>query len=234
VTPRSELDPLPLAAPALLRLLQLTSPALPIGGFAYSQGLESAQELGFLPDEASARGWLLGTLSDGMARLDLPVLKRLRAAFVRNDHPSAAYWTSFLLASRESEERRLEDQQVGRALSRLLRDQGVPDADSWLRDENVTHACLFALAAAHFQVPETPSLLGFAFSWAENQVGALSRLMPLGQLAAQRVLASVAEAVPGAVAFARELADDALGSTLPGLAIASALHETQYTRLFKS
>ena len=140
-----------LAAPALLRLLQLTSPALPIGGFAFSQGLESAYELGFLPDEASAQSWLHGTLADGMARLDLPILKRLRAAFVRADRDAAAYWTSYLLASRESEERRLEDQQVGRALSRLLVDQGVPGADGWLRDENVTHACLFALAAAHFR-----------------------------------------------------------------------------------
>lgn len=223
-----------LAAPALLRLLQLTSPALPIGGFAFSQGLEAAHELGYLPDEASAKSWLHGTLTDGMARLDLPILKRLRAAFVRDDREAAAYWTSFLLASRESEERRLEDQQVGRALSRLLIDQGVPGAETWLRDETVTHACLFALAAAHFGVPEEASLLGFAFSWAENQVGALSRLMPLGQLAAQRVLSSIGEAVPAAVQFAWVLPDDALGSTLPGVAIASALHETQYTRLFKS
>lgn len=223
-----------LAAPALLRLLQLTSPALPIGGFAFSQGLEAAQELGFLPDEASARDWLVGTLGDGMARLDLPVLKRLRAAFSRGQSDVAAEWSSLLIASRESAERRLEDQQVGRALSRLLVDQGVPGADGWLRQEYVTHACMFALAAAHFQVPERESLLGFAFSWAENQVGALSRLMPLGQLAAQRVLAAVGDAVPAAVERARALQDHELGSTLPGLAIASALHETQYSRLFKS
>lgn len=223
-----------LAAPALLRLLQLTSPALPIGGFAFSQGLEAAQELGFLPDEASARSWLIGTLGGGMAHVDLPVLKRLHGAFLSGDRAAASEWSTFLLASRESAERRLEDQQVGRALSRLLVDQGVPGANSWLRQENVTHACLFALAAAYFQVPERASLLGFAFSWAENQVGALSRLMPLGQLAAQRVLAAVSGAVPTAVECARALADDELGSTLPGLAIASALHETQYTRLFKS
>jgi len=223
-----------LAAPALLRLLQLTSPALPIGGFAFSQGLESAHELGFIPDEASARAWLEGTLAEGMARLDLPVLKRLRAAFLRGDEAAAAYWTSYLLASRESEERRLEDQQVGRALSRLLSDQGVPGAEAWLRNETVTHACQFALAAAHFQVPEGATLLWFAFSWAENQVGALSRLMPLGQLASQRVLAAVGHAVPSAVRFAREVPDQSLGSTLPGLAIASALHESQYSRLFKS
>src|SRR5262249_21389314 len=140
----------------------------------------------------------------------------------------------FLLASRESAERREEDRQLGRSLARLLADQGVPGAAAWIERESVAHACLFALAATHYGIGPDATLLGFAFSWAENQVGALSRLVPLGQLAAQRVLPAVGAAVPAAVARARGLADGELGATLPGLALASALHETQYTRLFKS
>ncbi len=223
-----------LAAPALLRLLQLASPALPIGAFAYSQGLEAAIELGSITDEASARAYLTGILADGMARLDLPILSRLYAAFVTNDERTAERWSERLPASRETAERRLEDQQLGRALSRLLAYQGIVEAAGWHKRASLTHAAMVALGGARFGVPEGALVLGFAFSWAENQVGALSRLVPLGQLAAQRVLSSVASAIPTAVELAASLPDTELGATLPGLALASAFHETQYTRLLKS
>jgi urease accessory protein len=223
-----------LAPAALLRLLQLASPALPIGAFAYSQGLEMAVELGFVSDEESAREFLSGVLLDGMARLELPLLVRLHAAFERGDDVEAGGWSELLLASRETAERRAEEQHLGRALARLLADQGLVEASAWHRADGVTFLSLFALAGARFGVPAGALLPAFAFSWAESQVGALSRLIPLGQLAVQRVLAALAALVPVAQATALSLADDELGATLPGLALASALHETQYTRLFKS
>jgi len=223
-----------LSPAALLRLLQLTSPALPIGAFAFSQGLEMAVELGHITDEPSALAFLLGTLGDGFARVDLPVLARLHAAWTNDDEPAVLALTQLLLASRETHERRLEDAQLGRALARLLSDHGVTGASVWVTRDEVTHATLFALAAVRAAVPLAAALHGFAFTWAESQVGALSRLVPLGQLAAQRVLTAVANAIPAEVRAARALPDTAIGATLPGLAIASALHETQYTRLFKS
>jgi urease accessory protein len=223
-----------LSAPGLLRLLQLTSPALPIGAFAYSQGLEAVVEQGAIADDATAAAYLTGVLHDGMARLDLPILARLCTAFVARDDTAAERWSTRLLASRETAERRLEDQHLGRALARLLADQGVTEAAAWRESPGVTHAALFALGGARLGVAPEAVLLGFAFSWAENQVGALSRLMPLGQLAAQRVLSALAVEIPRALELAMALLDDELGATLPGLALASALHETQYTRLFKS
>ena len=223
-----------LAPGALLRLLQLASPALPIGAFAYSQGLETAVELGFVSDEASAREFLSGVLLDGVARLELPLLARLHAAFACGDTAGAERWSQLLLASRETAERRDEEQQLGRALAKLLADQGLAEAQPWQRSELVTHVALFALGGVGFGVPAEALVPAFAFAWAEAQVGALSRLIPLGQLAAQRVLAALGALVPVAEARAGSLADDELGATLPGLALASALHETQYTRLFKS
>lgn len=225
---------LSLTPPALLRLLQLASPALPIGTFAYSQGLETAVELGFIRDETSARDFLTGVLEDGLALLELPLLARLHAAFLRHDDAAAERWSSFLVASRETAERREEERHLGRALARLLADQGVAQAAAWHARDNVTHVALFALAGASFGIPEEALVPAYAFSWAENQVGALSRLLPLGQLAAQRVLAALGVLVPAACARATLLDDHEIGSTLPGLALASALHETQYTRLFKS
>jgi urease accessory protein len=218
----------------LLRLLQISSPALPIGAFAFSQGLESAVALGWIKDEASSRAWLEGALREGLARLDLPVLARLYRAYAAGDSTGVRTWSTYLLASRESRERRLEDEQLARALSRLLVDQGVTVAGLRDPDEELPHAAPFALAAVAFSIPLEQTLLGFAFSWAENQVGALARLVPLGQLAAQRVLAAIGAEIPGVVAIATTLSDAELGSCMPGVALASALHETQYCRLFKS
>jgi urease accessory protein len=219
---------------ALLRLLQLASPALPIGAFAFSQGLEMAVELGWVTGEESARSWLLGSLTDGLARLELPLAVRFHAAWCTGDRGAVERCSELLLASRETRERRLEEAQLGRALARLLENQGIVAAAGWVDSGHVTQVGMFTLGAASFGIPPDATLFGFAFAWAEAQVGAASRLVPLGQLAAQRTLASAVGAIPAAVALARSLPDDALGATLPGLALASSLHETQYTRLFKS
>ena len=230
----SPVQSLGLSLPGLLRLLQIASPTLPIGAFAYSQGLEAAVEARAIIDEPSALGFLAGVLGDGMARLELPYLLRLYRAFLAEDAALAERWSAHLLASRETAERRLEDQHLGRALAKLLVDQGLAEAVPWSSSAVVTHAASFALAGARFGVPEGALLAGFAFSWLESQVSALSRLVPLGQLAAQRVLTAVAAGIPAAVELATALPDPELGATLPGLALLSALHETQYSRLFRS
>jgi urease accessory protein len=226
--------PVGLDSGGLVRLLQLSSPALPVGAFAFSQGLETAVALGWIDDEKSSRSWLEGVLDEGLAKLDLPVLARLHRSRATGDDDAFRRWSEYLLASRESLERRLEDEQLGRALARLLADRGVLGGSRPHDDVTLPHAALFAVAAVSFGIPRSETLLGFAFSWAESQIGALSRLVPLGQLAAQRVLTAVATAIPGAVASAEALSDSELGSCLPGLALASALHENQYCRLFKS
>ncbi|BBI64913.1 hypothetical protein HSBAA_62190 [Vreelandella sulfidaeris] len=85
---------------ALLGLMQLVSPALPIGAFAFSQGLESAFELDWVRDEASLAEWLSGVLEDGLTRCELPVLARLHEAFDQADSQSIAAWDEWLAATR--------------------------------------------------------------------------------------------------------------------------------------
>jgi urease accessory protein len=219
------------SSPALLRLLQLCSPALPIGAFAYSQGLEHAVTAGWVTDEDSAASWILGLLTDALPALDIPVLLRLIDAWTSGDpHP----WNDFLFASRGSAELRAEDQRLGSALARLLSSLDVPDAAPWIAAPHVTHACMFALASARWGFDPADAAAGYLFSWAENQVGAASRLVPLGQTSAQRILSRATTLVPGAVTRAQSLADDDLGFAAPSHAIASALHETQYSRIFRS
>jgi urease accessory protein len=98
----------------------------------------------------------------------------------------------------------------------------------------VTYATMFALAVVRWQIPLHTALDGFAFAWLEAQTSAAVRLVPLGQSAGQRILLELGARVPAAVAHAFTLGDDDLGAAAPAHAIASAHHETQYSRLFRS
>lgn len=221
-------------ASALLSLLRFVSPSLPIGAYAYSRGLEYAVHSGVVHDEASAEDWILGLAVHAVARLDAPVLLRLKQAFERDDSDGVAHWNALLLACRESAELRLEDTQLGAALARLLVSQGVTRAQAFTRRADVCYATMFALAAVHARVPDAAALLGFMWTQAEGQVGAAVRLIPLGQTAGQNLLSKLVAVLPACVATASALADAEIGAFTPGLALASALHETQYTRLFRS
>jgi urease accessory protein len=210
------------------------SPALPIGGFAYSQGLEQAVAAGWVRDEEQAARWIGGLLEGSIARLDLPVVARLHAAFAAGDDDAVRTWNAFLLAARPTAELQAEDRHLGAALARLLAGLDVPGAAAWAKRTDVAHAAMFALAASHWDLPPIIACTGFAFSWAEAQVSAAVRLIPLGQTAGQRILVGLAEAIPAAAVRALEVADDDVGAVAPGQSIASARHETQYSRLFRS
>jgi urease accessory protein len=238
-TPLFSIAPAPapasgLAGVPLLRLLQLTSPSLPIGAFAYSQGLEQAVAMGWITNEATAREWIVGLVEHGIGQLDLPVLLRLHRAFARDDHPAARKWNDFLYASRGSAELRMEDQHLGEALARVLVGLGIASASTWIDGGNTTYATMFALGAAHWDIPETSTLSGFAFAWTEAQVGAATRIVPLGHSAAQRIVSAALPVLDAAVANAFRIEDDDVGACTPGQAIASALHETLYSRLCRS
>ncbi|WP_205742731.1 urease accessory protein UreF [Onishia niordana] len=222
---------------ALLGLLQLVSPALPIGAFAWSQGLESAFELDWVRDEASLHAWLAGVLDDGLSRCELPVLARQRAALQAEDGETVAYWDAWLAASRETRELAEEDQRLGAALRRLLNNlELLPDASALpgLLPEQPGYVTLFAWLAQARGVPSRQVLLGFAWGWLENQLAVACKALPLGHTAAQRLIERLRPELVVAVDRALSLADDELGPLLPGLALASAQHETQYSRLFRS
>ena len=219
---------------ALLRLMQIVSPALPIGAFAYSQGLEQTVAEGWVTDEDEATAWLLGLLESSFGTLDLPVLARLIVAWRGGDRAAVERWSAWLAACRPTREMRAEDRQLGAALARVLETLEVGEARGWTTHMHVTHATMFALATAHFEVPLPAALAGHAFSWAEAITGAAVRLVPLGQNAGQRMLAAAGRLIPAVVQRALALPDDELGASAPGQAIASARHETLYSRLFRS
>lgn len=219
---------------ARVRLMQLVSPTLPVGAFHYSQGLEWAVERRWVHSPETLIDWLAGLLDDGLCRLELPLLRRLHLACGRADRAAVGALGRMLYASRETRELRAEERNRARALVSLLSDLGIARATAW-RDELLhCQAAPFALAATHWHISVADCLLGYAWGWLENQVAAAIKLVPLGQTDGQRVQLLLGERLPGVVERALAVADDEIGSAAPALAIASARHERQYTRLFRS
>lgn len=226
----------PLPDAALLQLIWLASPALPVGGFSYSEGLEAAVDAGLVADEASTRAWLLDQLALVQARSDLAVAAAAFAAWRHHDAARVRELNVWVAATRESAELRLQSEQTGRSLAQWLRPRAPDDPrlDTLAALAPPTWPVAFALAAVTTGVPVREALLAMAFGWAENQVQAALRAGPLGQSAGQRVLATLADAIPAAVDDALAATDDTRQAFAPMLAVLSARHETQYSRLFRS
>jgi len=229
--------PLDLDELGLLRLLQLTSPSLPIGAFAWSQGLEAAVQASWIGNEAQATDWLTAVLDHALARSDVPVLLRLHEAIATQHIDVAAQWNRWLLACRETRELLQEDTHIGAALLRLLLDLDAPVAQRWQAAQGgkpLSYAAAFALATVHADLPARMAALGYLWAWSENQATALIKLGVLGQTGAQRLLNRLHPAIRTALDLGLSLEDDELGMALPGLALASAHHEIQHSRLFRS
>ena len=218
---------------AILRLFHLVSPALPVGAYAYSQGLEYAVEAGWVTDEASTLHWLQGLSRYSLATLDLPLLLRLHRCWQRNDLTGVRTWTAWLIAARETAEVRAEERHLGGALARVLCELDIVEAREWRYGES-SFATLFSLAASRWHIAEPDALSGYLWAWTENQVLAAIKLVPLGQSAGQRLLHRLTEDMPELTALAEHLGDADIGVSVVRPILASALHETQYSRLFRS
>jgi urease accessory protein len=218
----------------LARMFQLASAALPVGSFAYSQGLEFAVEAGWVIDEPSLKRWLTDQMRYGIARVDLPLLARLIEATRNDDHPEQTRLAATLIAMRETSELVADDCARGRALARLLEELDVAGASFWLDQQEIPFAGPMAAAVVAFDIPLSAALEIYAWSWLENQILGGVKLVPLGQVAGQQLLLELGGLIAGLCSEAHGRGDDELGGTLPIVALASSLHETQYTRLFRS
>jgi len=211
-------------------LLQLASPALPTGAFSYSQGLESACELGLVRDEAGALRWIDAQWRNAFHPRELPALDAAWQAVRDADAARLAVIDAEFVASRDSAEARAETLQVGAALLRWLHTLLPECGEAALARASRQRLCApvaFALCARAQGLPAQAAIFGYAFSWLENQVQAAVKLIPLGQSAGQRLQ----------IALRARLADplpQRPWSFAPLAAIVAMRHERQYTRLFRS
>jgi urease accessory protein len=223
-------------AASLLQLMWLASPALPIGGFSYSEGLEAAVESARVTTESDASSWLQDQLELNLARGDLAVVAQAMPAWQGADASRIAALNAWVLQTRESGELRAQTEQMGRSLLEWLRNHttATPAQIGLLAELQPTYPLAFALAASATGAPVRDCLLAYAFGWAENMVQAAIKSVPLGQSAGQRILSALTAAIPAAVAHALTLNDSSRQTFSPMLAILSAQHEVQYSRLFRS
>jgi urease accessory protein len=222
---------------SLVRLLQLASPALPIGAYSYSQGLEWVVAERVVHDAASAERWIGDVMEYVVASGEAAVSWRLLDAAMRGDWAALEQWNAWFRASRETAELRAETEQMGGSLAKLSVELGLVDAPARAALASIAPVTLpaaYAIAVRAFDVPREPALIAYLWSWLENQVLAAMKLVPLGQLAGQRLLHVLGTKIPAVVAAAGSVVDDDVASFAPGLALASSRHETQYTRLFRS
>lgn len=233
-----------LPAASLLQLIWLASPALPVGGFSYSEGLETAILRAQTAPENIADylandwlgSWLCDQLQLTLAHGELAVIAQAIPAWRSHQLSRITQLNDWLLQTRETSELRAQAEQMGRSLCNWLRNHDGIDAAQLSHCEQLPPAypVAFALAAAQTQASVRDCLLTYAFGWAENMVQAAIKSVPLGQTAGQRILARLSLHIPVAVQTAMDLPDDARQAFSPMLAILSAQHETQYSRLFRS
>ena len=227
---------------SMLQLMWLASPALPIGGFSYSEGMEAAINADLVATENEAADWLVEQLHLTQSRGDMAAVAQAFSAWQRADTTRVAQLNQWVLMTRETSELRLQTEQMGRSLADWLRNQHAADPRAMqqidllqgLSAGQPTYPIAFALAVSLTGAPLRHALLSYAFGWAENMVQAAIKAIPLGQNAGQRVLAKLAAQIPDAVAYAATLPDEDRQTFSPMLAILSAQHEHQYSRLFRS
>jgi urease accessory protein len=235
--PRRRAEPPRLAAAAMIELMRLASPALPVGGFSYSEALEAAVDSGAVTDETQARDWLLDQLQLTLARSDLPVVALAFKAWQRGDLARLQELNDWVLQTRESREFAQQSRQTGRSLVEWMRQRGSASprlADAAALAPAPSWPAAFALAAAHSGAPLREALIAYAVGWAENMVSAAIKAVPLGQSGGQRLLDALNAQLPTIVDAAMVLPDSQRQAFAPMLAILSSQHETQYTRLFRS
>lgn len=219
---------------ALLRLMQLISPTLPVGAFSYSQGLEWAVECQWVHDVDSTKKWLRGLMHDNFEMLEIPILARMYHACEQNNEQALNDWNNYFLASRETSELRMEERNRARALTTLLKSLDMEQAHVWELTLQQCQLAPFALAASCWQINISDAALGYTWSWLENQVTAAIKLVPLGQTDGQRIQLELSDDISKTVINGLSVKDEDIGASAPAQALASSLHETQYTRLFRS
>lgn len=234
---------------ALSRLLQLASPALPVGAYTYSQGLEWAVESGRLKNEADCLTWVGDLLEGPVGRYEAPLLGELIRAWAGDSaahQDRASQLNDDWLASREGAELRGEAVQMGYSLRRLFHelqaqpqcpeDPALPEALLARLDAlpEVAFPSAWSAPVAAWGIAPADALVAYLWSWAENQVMAALKAVPLGQAAGQRVLLALGRRLPTVAARALTLPEEEWCNFAPGFALASLNHETQYSRLFRS
>jgi urease accessory protein len=231
----------------ILRLLQITSPALPVGAYSYSEGIEYLCSLGTIQTENDLFDWLKREMQFGFITNEAAIAIRAHQAMLKHDLVALSYWNSWLSATRETEEIRLASWQMGQSLLKLWRqlddqqlsyslliDEVLPTAKDNAMGQGCNYAIAFGIVAASLEIDVINTAIGYIYSWVSNLVSAAVRSVPFGQTSGQQIIFRLSTDILQSSQFALQRSDDQLEWCGWGTSLASANHETQYSRLFRS
>lgn len=221
----------------LLTLLQLASPALPIGAYSYSEGIETLANSAAIASGIALLDWLSQELRGGTIRLETAVMRWSYAAVANQDQAQVARWNQWLSALRETEEMRSQSWQMGRSLLRLFHDLETDLASNlpeFTRTEDCNFAIAYSLIAQAWAIPVDEAAIAFLHSWAANLISAAVRAVPLGQTEGQRLLQQLVNPIQTAHAEIAAMTEADLMACNWGVSLASMQHEALYSRLFRS
>ncbi|MFN4276554.1 MAG: urease accessory protein UreF [Ferrovibrio sp.] len=220
----------------LYRLLAWFSPSYPIGAFSYSHGIEYAVETGRVKTAADLSGWIGHILRHGAAWVDAVLLKE---TYISVDDTARLQELADLAAAwRGTAETALESAQQGGSFVMVTRAAwGHPAIDAFAAargERPVALSIAIGVAAAAHKLPLRPVLAAYLHAFAANLVSAAVRLIPLGQTDGQRALSALLPVTESVADCALACPLDECGTAAPMVDLMSMLHETQYTRLFRS
>jgi urease accessory protein len=218
----------------LLRLLQLASPLLPVGGYSYSEGLENLISQGIIGDRATLQAWIDRELEAGAIRIETAMMDRAYVATMAADSDLLHYWNDWLSAARETAELRLQSWQMGGSLAKLALELTPELSKSIDSLSHYNYAIVYGAIACHWQIDRQAAIAAYLQCWATNAIGAGIKLIPLGQTAGQQILWTLSPTVDRLVVEIPSIADEDLFACSWGLSLASMQHETLYSRLFRS
>lgn len=219
----------------LLRLLQLASPLLPVGGYSYSEGLESLISQKIIGDRVTFQAWIERELQVGAIRIETAVMDRAYLAAMQSDGERLQYWNHWLSAARETEELREQSWQMGGSLIKLLGEL-TPEIQDLITtiDRPCNYAIAFGITAQYWQIDRQATIAAYLHSWVTNLIGAGVKLIPLGQTSGQQLLWQLQGELDRLSLNIPTLDDEDLYACSWGLSLASMQHETLYSRLFRS
>lgn len=198
------------------------SPSYPVGAYSYSHGLEWAIEDNTVRNGEDLQGWISDLLAFGAGRSDAILV----AEAYRSSDPHDLMELAEALTP--SSERHLETMAQGTAFARTT-------AAVWnIPLEPMPYPVAVGTAARTLALPLQPLLMLFVQAFAANIVSAGVRLIPLGQTEGQKTTARLMPLIERVAREAEESTVATLGSMSTGADLASMLHETQYTRLYRS
>lgn len=220
---------------ALMRLLQLTSSNLPVGGYSFSQGLEYAIDAHWLKSPEDVQTWIEQVCLATLVHSDLPLISRLHCAYQQQNWDQFDHYNDMALAIRETKELLLADLAMGEALLRLAKSTTVPLPPGYqLPRVRISFVSIYSIMVSHMHIKLSDASVGYGWTMLENQVLAATKLLPMGQTAAQIMLTALSEKLHNSFTQSQQVTDEQIGLNLPGLAMASAQHELQYSRLYRS